>query len=311
MRVSRLGASGPTVTRLCFGTLTMSPLQADLPAEAGADLLVYAYARGVRFLDTADLYGTYPHIRRALKEAPDYIVSTKAYCYDGKTASEALERAFRGLEREFVDIFLLHEQESLHTLRGHYEALEYLSKQKSLGRVGAVGISTHYVGAVDAAGRFPEIEIVHPLINARGLGIRGGTLSDMEGAIERAHGRGTGIFAMKALGGGHLIGDSAAALKYILSLPWIDAVAVGMQSFAEIDANVRAFDGDFGVLAPLSKRQRRVMVHDWCEGCGRCAERCGQGAIRVENGRAAVDMEKCVLCGYCAGACPQFSIKVV
>jgi len=53
------------------------------------------------------------------------------------------------------------------------------------------------------------------------------------------------------------------------------------------------------------------MVHDWCEGCGRCAERCGQGAIRVENGRAAVDMEKCVLCGYCAGACPQFSIKVV
>ena len=74
----------------------MSPLQLNMPAEQGAELLLYAYARGVRFLDTADLYGTYPHIRRALVGAPDLVISTKAYCYDRKTASEALERAFRG-----------------------------------------------------------------------------------------------------------------------------------------------------------------------------------------------------------------------
>ena len=79
MQSVRLGASGLTVSRLCFGTLTVSPLQMDMPVEQGAELLIYAYARGVRFLDTADLYGTYPHIRRALMEAPDYVVSTKAY----------------------------------------------------------------------------------------------------------------------------------------------------------------------------------------------------------------------------------------
>ena len=126
MRETALGVSGPTVSRLCFGTLTMSPLQANMPADEGAELLVYARSRGVRFLDTADLYETYPHIRRALKEAPDYIVSTKAYCYDERSEREAVERAFRGLDREFVYIFLLHEQESLHTLRGHREALKYL-----------------------------------------------------------------------------------------------------------------------------------------------------------------------------------------
>ena len=38
---------------------------------AGDALLNYAYERGVRFLDTADLYETYPHIRRALEYAPD------------------------------------------------------------------------------------------------------------------------------------------------------------------------------------------------------------------------------------------------
>ena len=84
-----------------------------------------------------------------------------------------------------------------------------------------------------------------------------------------------------------------------------------MQSFAEIDANVRAFEGDFSLLKPLSTRERHLMVHDWCEGCGRCEARCRQGAIRVIEGRARVDMEKCVLCGYCAGVCPQVCIKVV
>jgi aryl-alcohol dehydrogenase-like predicted oxidoreductase/NAD-dependent dihydropyrimidine dehydrogenase PreA subunit len=311
MRETALGVSGPTVSRLCFGTLTMSPLQANMPADEGAELLVYARSRGVRFLDTADLYETYPHIRRALKEAPDYIVSTKAYCYDERSAREALERAFRGLDREYVDIFLLHEQESLHTLRGHREALEYLADQKARGRIGAVGISTHFVDAVRAAGRFAQIEVIHPLINRAGLGIQGGALCDMERAIADAHARGTGIFAMKALGGGHLIGSSRQALQYVLSQPWIDAVAVGMQSFAEIDANVRAFDGDFGALAPLSEKTRHLMVHSWCEGCGACAARCSQRAIRIKHGRAAVDPSACVLCGYCAGACPQFCIKVV
>ena len=311
MQSVRLGASGLTVSRLCFGTLTMSPLQTDMPVEQGAELLIYAYTRGVRFLDTADLYGTYPHIRRALMEAPDYVVSTKAYCYDEKTASEALERAFRGLGREYVDLFMLHEQESLYTLRGHQEALAYLSKQKQLGRIGAVGMSTHHVAAVKAAWRFPEIQVIHPLINAGGVGIQGGTLYDMVGAVASAHNQGAGIFAMKALGGGHLIGGSRAAFSYILSKPWIDAVAVGMQSFAEIDANVRAFEGDFSLLKPLSTRERHLMVHDWCEGCGRCEARCRQGAIRVIEGRARVDMEKCVLCGYCAGVCPQVCIKVV
>ena len=116
MQINTLGRSGLKVSKLCFGTLTMSPLQQNMSPEAGARLLVYAYERGVRFLDTADLYGTYPHIRLALKDAPDYVVSTKAYCYDEKTAREALERAYRGLGRDYVDLFMLHEQESLYTL---------------------------------------------------------------------------------------------------------------------------------------------------------------------------------------------------
>ena len=309
-----LGRSGLRVSKLCYGTLTMSPLQKNMLPEEGARLLVHAYERGVRFLDTADLYGTYPHIKLALKQAPDYVISTKAYCYDRQTAQVALERAFKGIGRDYVDLFMLHEQESLYTLRGHEEALVYLAEQKQKGHIGAVGVSTHFCACVNAAPRFPMIDVIHPLINVEGIGIQDGSREDMERAIAAARAFGIGIFAMKPLGGGHLIASNRAALEYALNNPLLDSVAVGMQSIEEIDANAAFFEGSDAIsedMGVLSRRKRRVMVHDWCEGCGRCKARCRQEAIEIVDGRAQIDSEKCVFCGYCARFCPQFCIKVV
>ena len=314
MDTRTLGKSGLKVSRLCYGTLTMSPLQRNMTPEDGARLLIHAYERGVRFLDTADLYGTYPHIRLALKEAPEYVVSTKGYVWDEATADAALARAFKGIGRDYIDLFMLHEQESLYTLRGHEEALVYLQKQKERGHIGAVGVSTHFCACVRAAPRFGMIDVIHPLINAGGIGIQDGTRQDMEAAIAAAREHRIGIFAMKPLGGGHLISSSGEALRYAVENPLLDAIAVGMQSRLEIDANVAFFEGAEGVsgqLEALRHRKRRVMVHDWCEGCGRCAARCRQRAIDIVDGRAVVDQEKCVFCGYCARECPQFCIKVV
>lgn len=292
----------------------MSPLQRNMSPEAGAKLLVYAYERGIRFLDTADLYETYPHIRLALKDAPDYVISTKAYCYDRETAQAALERAFRGLGRDYVDLFMLHEQESLYTLRGHEEALLFLEEQRQKGHIGAVGVSTHFAGCVQATPRFPLIRVVHPIINVGGIGIQDGSREDMESAIAHAREFGIGVFAMKPLGGGHLIQSNREALEYALNNPLLDSVAVGMQSFEEIDANIALANGDGAAIERLDKlhnRKREMMVHDYCEGCGKCAQRCKQNAISIVNGRAQIDEEKCVFCGYCARVCPQFCIKVV
>lgn len=303
-----------SVSKLCFGTLTMSPLQKNMTPSEGAALLIYAYERGIRFLDTADLYETYPHIREALKSAPDYVISTKAYCWDRETAQAALERAFRGLGRDYVDLFMLHEQESLYTLRGHEEALLFLEEQRQRGHIGALGVSTHFAGCVRAVPRFPLIRVVHPLINVGGIGIQDGSRADMEDAIAHAREAGCGIFAMKPLGGGHLIQSSREALEYALTSPLLDSVAVGMQSFEEIDANIAICEGKNDAQARLEglrHRRREMMVHDYCEGCGRCARRCAQKAISIVNGRAVIDQDKCIFCGYCARVCPQFCIKVV
>ena len=42
MEYRNLGRTGIRVSRLCFGLLTIGPLQANLPLAEGVDLLKYA-----------------------------------------------------------------------------------------------------------------------------------------------------------------------------------------------------------------------------------------------------------------------------
>ena len=83
MQTIQLGTSGLSVSKLCFGTLTMSPLQKNMSPADGARLLIHAYERGIRFLDTADLYETYPHIREALKCKETGQKKTILFCLSG------------------------------------------------------------------------------------------------------------------------------------------------------------------------------------------------------------------------------------
>ena len=52
--------------------------------------------------------------------------------------------------------------------------------------------------------------------------------------------------------------------------------------------------------------ERCLMVRHKNAGCLRCAEVCTTGAIaRTDDGRMAVDPDKCIGCGTCATACPS------
>ncbi len=48
-----------------------------------------------------------------------------------------------------------------------------------------------------------------------------------------------------------------------------------------------------------------------CLGYGTCVKICPFGAIKVENGVAVVEYEKCVGCGLCVNACPKHIIHLV
>ncbi len=306
-----------SVSRLCFGSLTVGPLQANLPVGRGAEVIAYAFSRGVNFIDTAQLYENYDYIKRALELAghPDVIISSKTYAYTRELAQSAVEEARRATGRDVIDIFMLHEQESEHTLRGHAEALEYLFECRERGIIRAVGISTHHVAAIRGVLKLGlPLDVVHPIYNMRSVGIADGDVNDMRAAMEDAKAAGIGIFAMKPLGGGHLIADAKAALDFVLDTPCVDAVAVGMQSEDEVDANIAYFESrrfPEKAAAALAKKRRRLIIEDYCLGCGKCSERCRQGALSTADGVTVCDNDKCVLCGYCVPVCPVFAIKVI
>ena len=314
MNFRPLGKNGLFVFPLAFGTLTISPMQRDFPPEKGAELMLYAADRGINLFDTAQLYDTYEPLRLALKKRPDLIISTRSYAWDRPSAQEAFDDARRKLDIDVIPIFLMHEQEDMLTLKGHRDAFDFYLEQKAKGKIKAVGFSTHRVAAVDYAPRYPGVDIIHPLINRTGVGISDGTRDDMAAAIARAHSAGIGIFAMKPLGGGHLLKNPAEAFSYLNSLGCIDAVCCGMQSQDEIDVNLRLMEG----LAPdpaaeerTQREPRKLIIHDWCRACGLCVERCRQGALSIRDGICVCDQEKCVRCGYCAPVCEEFCIKVI
>ena len=314
MEKTILGKSGLQVSRLAFGTLTVSPMQKGFAAERAAELILYAAGKGINLFDTAQLYDTYEPLRLALKKRPDLLVSTKSYAWDRPTAEAAFEDARKKLDLDVIPIFLMHEQEDRLTLKGHREAFDFYLEQKAKGKILAVGFSTHRVAAVDYAPRYPGVDVIHPLINRTGVGIADGTRDEMAAAVARAHSGGIGIYAMKPLGGGHLLADPAEAFGWLRSLGTVDAVCCGMQSEAEIDVNVRLAEGlepDPAALAATRREPRRLMIHDYCRGCGKCVARCRQGALRLENGRCVCDQAKCVRCGYCAPVCEDFCIKVI
>lgn len=313
MEYSKLGNTGIKVSRLCFGALVMGPLQAGLDPIEGAEVMLEAFSRGVNFIDTAELYGTYPHIREALKRSKkDIVIATKCYAYTAKMARDSLEKARREMDLDVIDMFLLHEQETELTLKGHMEAMEYFLNAREKGIIKAVGASTHNVEVVNAICSMEYMDVVHPIINRAGLGIGDGTIEDMLSAVKRAYDSGKGIYGMKALGGGNLLGSYKECMKFVLDIPYVHSIAVGMRTKQEVEMNVKVFEG--GEIEEDSEniqKGKSLHIDYWCDGCGNCAARCRQNAIRVDCGKAVPDMNKCVLCGYCASVCKNFAIKVV
>ena len=182
------------------------------------------------------------------------------------------------------------------------------------GIIKAIGVSTHNIEVVDAAADMNEIEVIHPILNFKGIGIKDGNLQDMENAVKKAYKKGKGIYAMKSLGGGNLINNKKQAFSYILSFPYLHSVAVGMKSNDEVLANVSIFEGravDPKIEERLKNEKRKLFIEDWCEGCGKCVEHCNYNALRLYNGRSVVNPNLCILCGYCAGYCPEFCIKII
>lgn len=321
-----LGKTGLRVSRLCFGVLAMGPLQLNMPVEQGSAVIEYALERGVNFLDTADLYGTYPHIRAALRRfalrhGQEYvrdhiIIASKSMACDYEEMKSHLQRAFRELEVPYLPIFHLHAAKpGAEVFEERKGALRCLREYKERGLIGAVGISTHNAHAVAAAATRDDIDVVFPLINYVGMGLVDSTLDEMLSAIAQAARAEKGVYAMKAFAGGNLLDQRQKALSFVLGNPDIHVIAVGMVSTDEVEVNLCMLRGDAvpGELweRTAKEKRKRALVLSMCRGCGTCVEHCAAGAITLRDGKATVDRERCIVCGYCGAACPEMAIRFV
>lgn len=310
-----LGRTGLVVSQLCMGVLTIGPLQNNLTLPAGTDVLVYALRAGINFFDTAKIYKTYPYIKEAIEDSGIRpVICSKSYDYTYEGMKQSLEEALDEMGLSCIDIFMLHEQESMLTLKGHRPALEYLLDAKQKGYVKAIGISTHSVQGVLAGAQSPEIEVIHPLINIRGLGIMDGSREQMLAAIRYAKLKGKGIYAMKVMGGGNLNREALSAFHYVAQNKNVDSMAIGMKSRAEIDLNIAWAEGRrvIELEQSVANQEKHLLIESWCENCGQCLEHCRYQALQFNSqGLLEVKKEACLLCGYCARYCPNFCIKIV
>lgn len=315
MKQNLLGNTGIKVSKIGFGVLTVGKTQLNLSIDEGASVLRYALERGINFIDTAEYYETYPYIRKALEGTYfEPVIVSKSLGLSYQSMANAIEEARVALNRDYVDIFLLHEVRNDPDWSQRSGAWECLQKAKLKGLVKAIGVSTHHIDVMEKTQKIKEIDVLFPLINFRGLGIRKdtgfGTKEEMEATIKKAADAGKGIFIMKIFGGGNLTGHYLEAVQYARNLKGVSSVIIGFGCHNEIDRIVEVMDGtiDPKYQPDISLKKIHIDQGD-CEGCGACIERCPNHAIYRNNlGLAEVNHDFCLTCGYCAPVCPVRAI---
>jgi len=317
MKKYSLGKTGIKVTELCFGALPMGPLQANISVVKGATLIRAALEEGINFIDTAEAYKTHSHIKKALEGYnKKIIIATKSKVKTYKKMEQSIEDALESLGRSYIDIFLLHAARVTPSVfEERAGALQCLQDYKAKGVIRAIGISTHAVGIVRRAIEIKEIDIIFPIINRLGMGIIDGSIDDMLKAILEAHKAGKGLYAMKALAGGHLIDQLEESFNFVRNIRGISSTAVGMVNQEELELNLKIFNNEEisqeQLLAQKIKPRKKLFILHFCKGCGTCIKTCPNNALSLQNGKAVVDHKLCILCGYCNPVCPEFAIRLI
>lgn len=324
-----LGKSNLLVSKVGMGILPIGPAQLNLTIERGCEIIEYAFNQGINFFDTAEYYNTSAYLKAAisslLKEGvkrEDLVICSKSLATSYRDMNIAIKKQLEELNLEYIDIFLMHEVRTGQLLQ-RKGALKALQEYKEKGKIRATGLSTHHVNIVDDISSNPDIDVIFPLLNYKGMGIRKGYIKngevfdsfgsalEMEDAIHKCKLNNIGVFTMKALGGGNLSSTYQKAINYVISNEDISSLMLGFGNKKEIDDIVKLLNHQLSPSYNPDTSLKRVRVNqEDCEGCGSCIPACNSHAISFskENGLAEIDQTKCITCGYCAYACPVRAI---
>jgi aryl-alcohol dehydrogenase-like predicted oxidoreductase len=244
-----LGKSGVKVTRLAFGTGTMSGrTQRELGQDQFNRLVRHAYDSGIRFFETAESYGEmHKMLGIALKGIPrdSYRLMSKVTTREGVNPQEKIDELRKLANTDYFDVMLLHYQHvgtwPTDTVRWQDGILEAKSKQAVVG----YGASVH---GLPALRRFPGnkwLEVAMIRMNHKGTKMDAedfntngpGNVSEVVDHTKQVHTEGMGVISMKLIGEGAFTNreDRMAAMKFAFNNAGVDSVTVGFKNFAEVD----------------------------------------------------------------------------
>ncbi len=261
-----------------------------------------AYELGMRHFDTAANYHNgrneqmLGNVLAKLKGRENSIIGTKIFVgpqREGadpgtlkKKAVSLVDGSLRRLKTDYIDIVYIHAVSSVEEVRqpGLLEAMKHL---KELGKVKAIGLSTHSNMAVilSEAAESGEWDVVLTSFNF--------TMADdteMMSAIDRAAEAGIGIVAMKTqAGGGHWPNPESrqnyssstinkAALRWVMNNKNVHTCIPGMGNFDHLNE-------DWSIALDLSyPEDEKKLLNDnniklsmgFCRQCKQCLASCPQ-----------------------------------
>jgi len=244
-----LGKSGIKVTRLAFGTGTVSgKVQRELGQDEFTRQVRYAYDRGIRFFETAESYHEMHNMLGiALKGIPrdSYRIMSKVTTREGVNPQEKIDELRKLANTEYFDVMLLHWQHTAtwpsDTARWQDGLLEAQSKKAILGH----GASVH---GLPALRRFPGnqfLDIAMIRMNHKGTAMDAedymthgpGNVNEVVTHVKEVRKDGMGVISMKLVGEGTFTTreDRQAALRFAFNNAGVDSVTIGYKSTAEID----------------------------------------------------------------------------
>ena len=246
-----LGKTGLTVPRIALGTGTKGWKRESNQTRIGMDGFVnltrHAYEKGIRFIDTADMYGTHPYVREALKPIPRDKITllTKVMPYDQSGWYKAepfftsLDRFRKELGTEYVDIFLMHCLLNNKWPDEYKRLMDGLSEAKSKGIIKTIGLSCHSFEALIEASENPWVDVILARINHTGARMDSTPEKVME-VLATARKNGKGIIGMKVFGCGDLVKEDERekSLNYVIKSGNVHCMTIGMESVSQIDETV-------------------------------------------------------------------------
>ncbi len=236
-----LGPRKISLSRMAMGSGTngvggSSNQTRKLGVKGFAELLKAGYDQGVTFFDSADQYGTHPHVREALKSIPrdKVAILSKTHASTEKEMRADLDRFRRELNTDYIDILLLHCMMDKDWPERKKGAMAVLSEAREKGIVRTHGTSCHTLEALRTAAANPWVEVDLVRFNPAQVAMDADPQTVLS-VIREMKAKGKGIIGMKVLGAGKLRNKADEALQFHLAHKEIDCFTIGSESRAEME----------------------------------------------------------------------------